>query len=157
MHKPAVTVTDGNGKKLKKDTDYSVKYVNAKKAVGKYSVKITFKGKYSGTVTLTYKVNPKGTTLKSLTKDKKAITVKWNKQATQTTGYQIQTATNKGFTKNKKLTTVSKTGTVSKKITGLKAKTTYYVRIRTYKNVKINGETVKLYSGWSKVKSVKTK
>lgn len=33
----------------------------------------------------------------------------------------------------------------------------YYVRIRTYKTVKINGKSVKLYSSWSKAKSVKIK
>ena len=37
------------------------------------------------------------------------------------------------------------------------AKKKYYVRIRTYKNVKFNGKTVKVYSSWSKSKSVKTK
>lgn len=156
VRKPVVSVTTADGAKLNK-SNYTVKYTTGCKVVGKHTVTVTFKGNYSGTVTKTFNINPKGTTLKSLAKDKKAITVKWNKQATQTTGYQIQTATNKGFTKNKKLTTVSKTGTVSKKITGLKAKTTYYVRIRTYKNVKIKGETVKFYSGWSKYKSVKTK
>ncbi|MDD6620781.1 MAG: hypothetical protein PUE75_06810 [Eubacteriales bacterium] len=45
----------------------------------------------------------------------------------------------------------------SKTIKNLKSKKKYYVRIRTYKNVKLNGKTVKVYSSWSKVKSVKTK
>ena len=31
------------------------------------------------------------------------------------------------------------------------------VRVRTYKTVKIGGKSVKLYSGWSKAKSVTTK
>jgi hypothetical protein len=52
-----------------------------------------------------------------------------------------------------KTITVSKNKTVSRKITGLKAKTSYYVQIRTYK--KIGSKTY--YSGWSKAKSVKTK
>ena len=72
------------------------------------------------------------------------------------TGYEIQYSTNKKFTSSKKAT-VTGYGTVSKKVTGLKAKTTYYVRIRTYKTVTVNGKSEKLYSGWSATKSVKTK
>ena len=153
VQKPTVTVTDANGKKIVAKNNYTVKYVNAKKAVGQYTVKITFKGKYKGTIEKTYKIVPKGTSISKLTKDKKAITVKWKKQATQTTGYEIQVATNKAFTKNKKLTTVTKNATVSKKVTGLKAKTKYYVRVRTYKTV----SGVTYYSSWSGAKSVKTK
>lgn len=157
VQKPTVTVTDSNGKKIAAKNNYDVKVVNAKKAVGQYTVKITFKGNYSGTVSKTYKIVPKGTTVSKLTNAKKAITVKWKKQATQTTGYEIQMATDKAFTKNKKLTTVAKTATVSKKVTGLKAKTKYFVRIRTYKTVKINGKSTKIYSAWSAAKNVKTK
>ena len=61
--------------------------------------------------------------------------MKWKKQsekmaATRITGYEIQYSTNKKFTSVKKAT-VKGYGATSKKITGLKAKTTYYVRIRT--------------------------
>ncbi len=80
------------------------------------------------------------------------ILVKWNKNASAN-GYQVQFATNKGFTKNKKTVTVKKAKTVSttwKK--GTKGKT-YYVRVRTYKTV--NGK--KYYSIWSVVKKVKAK
>ena len=42
-------------------------------------------------------------------------------------------------------------------VTKLKAKKKYYVRVRTYKKVKINGKSTKIYSGWSKVKTVVTK
>ncbi len=43
--------------------------------------------------------------------------------------------------------------TTQNKVKKLKAKKKYYVRIRTYKT--LNGK--KVYSSWSKVKSVKTK
>jgi hypothetical protein len=52
---------------------------------------------------------------------------------------------------------VSKQKKTSTAIKNLKGKKKYYVRIRTYKNVKFNGKTVKVYSSWSKSKSVKTK
>lgn len=68
------------------------------------------------------------------------------------TGYQIQLATDKNFTKNKKTVTVKGYNKVSKKVTGLKGGKKYYVRIRTYKTV---GGTY--YSPWSKVKTVKVK
>ena len=73
--------------------------------------------------------------------------------ASRITGYQIQLATNKKFTRNKKTVTVKGYKSVSKKVTKLKAKKKYYVKIRTYKTV---GGT-RYYSPWSKTKSVKTK
>ncbi|MCH5315980.1 MAG: fibronectin type III domain-containing protein [Eubacterium sp.] len=110
--------------------------------------------KYKGTVKKTFTIKPKSTSLKSVTsKKKKSIKVIWNKQATQTTGYEIQYATNSKFTKNKKTVTVSKNKTTSKTISKLKANKKYYVRVRTYKTV--NGK--KYYSSWSKYKTVKTK
>ena len=96
---------------------------------------------------------PKGTSITKLTKAKKAFTVKWRKQAVQTTGYQIQYALNSAFTSNKRTVTVSGAGKTSQKIKNLAKKKKYYVRIRTYK--KVNG--VKYYSAWSAKKSVKTK
>jgi hypothetical protein len=82
--------------------------------------------------------------------------VKWNKQATQTTGYEIQYAANSKFS-SAKTVNVKKNGTTSTTIKSLKGKTKYYVRIRTYKTVKVNGENTKVYSSWSKAKTVTTK
>ena len=71
-------------------------------------------------------------------------------------GYQIQYSTDKKFKKNNKTVTAKKSST-SATVKKLKSKKTYYVRIRTYKTVKINGKSTKVYSSWSKFKSVKTK
>jgi len=150
--KPAVTIKDTDGNTLTKGTDYTLSYSNTKNP-GTASVKIKFIGNYSGTVTETYKIVPKGTKISSIKKAKNAvITVKWKKQTKKTTGYQIQLATNKKFTKNKKTVTVKSNKTTSKKIKGLKGSKKYYVRIRTYKTV----DGKKYYSSWSKVKTVKT-
>lgn len=154
--KPSVTVKDSKGNKIAA-SNYTVTYASGRKNVGKYSVKITFKGNYSGSKTLYFTINPKATTLSSVTAKSKGFTVKWKKQATQTTGYEVQYATDSKFAKNKKTVTVSKNSTTSKTISKLKAKKKYYVRIRTYKTVKVNGKSTKLYSSWSKAKSVKTK
>ena len=150
---PKVIVKDRTGKTLVKNTDYTVSYAKGRKYVGKYAVKITFKGKYSGTKTLYFTIKPKATSISSLTAGSKKFTVKWKKQATQTTGYQVQVATNKKFKKNKKTVTIKKQKTTKTTVKKLKAKKKYYVRVRTDKIV--NGK--KVYSSWSKVKSVKTK
>ena len=157
VRKPSIKTIGGNA--LKSGTDYTAKWSNkSSKNVGTYTVTITGKGNYTGVTKATYKINPKGTSLKKPAGAKKAITVKWAKQSakmatSRITGYQIQLATNSKFTKNKKTVTVKGYKKVSKKVTKLKGGKTYYVKIRTYKTIK--GK--KYYSKWSKVKAIKTK
>ena len=153
---PKVIVKDRTGKTLVKNTDYTVSYAKGRKYVGKYAVKITFKEKYSGTKTLYFTIKPKATSISSLKAGSKKFTVKWKKQATQTTGYQVQYSASSKFSKAKTVT-VGKNTTVSKKISKLSGKKKYYVRVRTYKTVKINGKSIRIYSGWSKAKTVTTK
>ena len=95
---------------------------------------------------------PKSAKFKKVKSAKKAISVEW-KKVSGVKGYQIQVATNKKFKKNKKTVNIKKQKTTKTTVKKLKAKKKYYVRIRTYKIV--NGK--KVYSSWSKVKSVKTK
>ena len=95
---------------------------------------------------------PKSTSIKKVKAAKKAISVIWKKVG-GVKGYQVQVATDKKFKKNKKTVTVKKQKTTKTTVKKLKAKKKYYVRVRTYKIV--NGK--KVYSAWSKVKSVKTK
>ena len=75
----------------------------------------------------------------------------------ETSGYQVQYAKDKKFTKSVKTTTVSKSTTVKKVVKKLSAKKTYYVRVRTYKKVKIGKNVEKMYSGWSVMKKIKVK
>ncbi|RHQ55298.1 fibronectin type III domain-containing protein [Dorea sp. AF24-7LB] len=149
--KPAVKAVVG-GKKLKAGTDYKVSYSDNKN-VGKAKAVVTFKGKYTGKITKSFVINPKGTSLKSVKRAKKAFKATWKKQSKQTTGYQIQYSTKKGFGSKVKTVTVSKNKVTSKTIKSLKKNQKYYVRVRTYKKA---GNS-KFYSGWSKTKSVKTK
>ena len=150
--KPSVTVKDEKGKALKLGTDYTVSYPSGCKNVGSYTVTVKLKGKYSGKKMLTFKINPKATALKTVSGKKQALLVKWKKQTKQVTGYQLQVATNKAFTKNKKTVNVKGAKKASSTVKKLKSKKKYYVRIRTYKTV--GGK--KIYSKWSKVKSAKT-
>ena len=154
---PSVVIKDSKGRTIGSG-NYKLTTPSGRKNVGQYTYKITFKNEYSGTKNLTLTIKPKGTSIKSLSKAKKAFTVKWKKQASQTNGYQIQYSTNKAFnTKDTVTKTISKNKTTKATVKKLKAKKTYYVKVRTYKNVKISGKTVKVYSDWSKVKNVKTK
>ena len=152
---PSVTVKDSKGKKISSKY-YTVTYSKGRKYVGKYTVTIKFKGNYSGTVKKTFTIKPKSTSISRLTAGKKKFTVKWKKQSTQTTGYQIQYSTSSKF-KSYKTVTVGSNKTASKTISKLKAKKKYYVRVRTYKVVKVNGKNTKIYSSWSKAKAVTTK
>lgn len=97
-------------------------------------------------------VKPKKTSIKKLSKGKKKFTVTWAK-ISGVKGYQIQYSSDKKFKKNNKSVTVTKQKTTKATVKKLKSKKKYYVRVRTYKTV--NGK--KIYSSWSKVKSVKTK
>lgn len=157
VKKPSVIVKDTNGNRIAA-SNYTASYQSGRKKPGKYTVTIKFKGSYAkyGTVKKTFTIKPKGTSISKLTKKKKGFTVKWKKQATQTSGYQIQYSTSGKF-KNAKTVTVSKNKTTSKTVKKLKAKKKYYVRVRTYKTVKVNGKSTKIYSAWSKAKSVTTK
>lgn len=153
---PSVTVKDNKGRKLKNGTDYTVKYSSGRKNVGRYAVKVTFKGNYTGSKTVYYYIIPKSTSISRVSALKKGFKLSWKKQKTQTTGYQIQYSTSRKF-KKAKTVNVSKNKTTSKSIKKLSSKKKYYVRVRTYKKVKINGKTKKVYSSWSKTKTVKTR
>ena len=153
--KPKVTVKNNKGNIIDSKY-YTVSYINNKN-VGQAILKIKFDGLlYSGTLSKNYKIIPKPTVISSLKKKRKGFTLKIKKQSIQTTGYQIQYSTSKKFSSSK-TKMISKNKTLSKTVSKLKKKKKYYVRVRTYKNVKINGKTVRIYSNWSKVKTVKTK
>ena len=149
--KPSVTVKNANGTKLT-TSSYTVTYASGRKNVGTYKVTIKMKGNYSGTKTLTFKIIPPKTTIKSLTAGKKSLKVAITKKSTQVTGYQIQYSTKKSFS-SYSTKTVSSYKTTTVTLSSLSAKKTYYVRVRTYKTV--NGK--KYYSGWSTIKYKKTK
>ncbi|MCD7723759.1 MAG: fibronectin type III domain-containing protein, partial [Clostridiales bacterium] len=160
---PSVTVTDANGNTISSKY-YTVTYisratgktVSSMKSVGKYYVKVKLTGNYSGTVKKAVTIKPKATSISALTTASKGFTVKWGKVTSCTTGYQIQYSTDKSFS-SKTTKTVKDNTQTSKTITGLKANQKYYVRIRTYKTVTVDGSTTKIYSSWSSVTAVTTK
>ena len=154
VQKPQVTVKNAKGEVIK---GYTVKYAGNCKNVGKYKVTLTFKGDYNGTKTKTFKIAPKSVKVKSLKAAKKRFNIKWSKQTTQVTGYQVQYSTDKNFVKAVKNKKITKNSVVTKTVKNLKSKKVYYVRARTYTTVKYNGEQMNLHSDWSKVKKVTVK
>jgi len=152
---PKIIVKDSKGKTISSKY-YTVSKPSGRKNIGKYTYTIKFKGAYSDNKAkkLILTIKPAKTTIKAPKAAKKDITVKWTKgKSSQVSGYEILLATNNKFTKNKKTVTVKGVNITSKKVTKLKIKTKYFVKVRTYKTVK----GVKIYSDWSKVKTCKTK
>ena len=158
VQRPTVTVTDSKGKALTYKKDFTLTYSDFNsKNVGRYTVTVKLIGNYSGTKTFPYYINPKPTEFVPSNKGgfkaiSRGFTIKWNKQASQTTGYQIQYATKRDFS-NAATITIANPNTTSYTSKGRAGNTRYYVRVRTYK--KIGNGT--FYSSWnSGVKSVVT-
>ena len=86
-----------------------------------------------------------------LTAGQKKVTVRWKKQRKNTDGYEIQYSTNKKFKKAVKTVTVKNNKKNIKTIKKLKrGKEIFTVCIRTYKDVFSSGQTIRVYSDWSK-------
>ena len=91
--------------------------------------------------------------IKKMKNASKKIKITFKKIADKNPGYyEIQYSTNRKFKKGTKTLKVNakKTKATIKK---LKGKKKYYVRVRLYKNV----AGIKLYSSWTKTKSIKTR
>lgn len=127
---------------------------------GKYSITVTFKANAAVKGTETglqiYGLSRPKVTIKSAkSSKKKKLTVKWNNNVSNATGYEVQYSTSKKFTKKTtKTVTVKGKKSKSKTISKLKSKKTYYVRVRAYKN---QGDGERFYGKWSSVKTVKVK
>lgn len=151
--KPKAIVKDSKGNVLKENTDYVLKYKNNKSS-GVAKAYVKFKGNYKGCERLYFYVKPKAHNIVRLKAKKTAIAVKWKKQPAGVDGYEIQCSKSKKF-KMRRVLLAEKRKTTSYKIINLERSSRYYIRIRSYSYDNINGK--RLYSKWSKVKSVKTK
>ncbi len=128
--------------------------------------KVTIKGTGIATITVTaaatgyetktlkttVKVSPSKGSAPSLKVLKgRKLKVSWKKDK-RATGYQVQYCISKAFKKGVKTIPISKNKTITKTISKLANGKRYYVRVRAYKNVKVNKKTQKLYGPWSNVK-----
>ena len=147
--KPELNITY-KGQELVQGKDYTVSWKNNKK-IGTATVTVTGKGFYIGKKTATFKIVPKAVKFTTMKVGKKQMTLRWSK-GKSIDGYEIEYGLKKNFKKAKKITIRS--AKIAKTIVrGLKAKKTYYARIRAFKTVK--GK--KYYSAWSKVEKAKVK
>lgn len=155
--KPVPTVQMG-AVRLQKGSDYTVSYSNNTK-VGTATVLVKGKGNYAGTVRMNFSIvapKVKAVKISALKAGKKAFSVTWKRASGSVSRYQLQYSTSKKFTKatTKTLTVkTSKAQMLSKSVKKLKAKKTYYVRVRTV--YQVGDET--FVSSWSTAKKVKTK
>lgn len=91
------------------------------------------------------------TEIVKLSSTEDSIKIKW-KKIEKSSGYQIQIATSKDFKKGSKKYNIKKGTATSKTVTKLKSGKKYYTKIRAYRIV----NDKKVYSAWSKTKSIKT-
>lgn len=76
-HKPTVTVIDCNGNALADGTDYTVGYEAGRIQPGKYTVKVTLKGNYSGVHRRYFTVTPKAVATLEAESTSDSITISW--------------------------------------------------------------------------------
>ena len=146
---PGVVVKDSAGKVLKNGTDYTVTYASGRKNPGKYAVKVTFKGNYTGSKTLYYTIAPAVPTVAVAAGSKRAV-VKWTKQV-GATGYVVYMATSANGKYTKIATVKNTVNSFTKK--GLVTGRTYYFKVQAY--TVSGGQTI--YGGLSAAKGVKIK
>lgn len=176
-----ISVTSADGTRiLRAGTDYFVSY-SPNMSAGTASITISGILPYTGTIVREFAIRPAATpapapvpvqptaapqapdkqnkkitlgraSISSVTVSGRKLTLKWKKVA-KASGYHIQIARNKSFTKGLKNYKVS-SSYVKGWVKG-KKKTTYYIRIRAYAYDSSEGEWV--YGRYSAVKKKKTK
>lgn len=125
--KPSVTVTDTDGKKLILNTDYTLKYSSGRTNPGIYKVKVTFKGNYSGSKTLSFTIIPEKTTV-TAKQSASAIKLTW-KAVTGAYGYRVYQYNEKT---GKWVTVIKTTKETSYTFKSLDSGTTYKYSVKPY-------------------------
>ena len=163
ISKPGVTLKNSQGQKLASKY-YTLTYysrssgtrVSSIKAIGQYKAKVSLKGNYSGTKYLYFSVGLRAIRLGSVTPGKKSITVKW-KADSSVSGYQVMLAENASFSAGVKTAMVNSSSTASCQFVNLKAGKVYYVKLRAFKDIRVDGRSARMYSGYTGSKSAKAK
>ena len=144
VKEPEVTLKI-DSKKLIKGTDYDVKYYNNKN-IGSARAVVIGIGEYAGEeYPVSFKIIPKAPDIKKIKSAKTSITFSWGK-VKGADGYEVEVvSSNTEDVRDSKKTSV--------KIEGLESETTYYLRLRSYKDV----DGKRWFSNKSNVKQVKTR
>jgi len=147
--KPSVTSFKFNGFDFKTGDDAAVSY-GTNKAIGKGAVKLTGKGNFTGTKTVSFKINPKKNAVSKIEAGSRQMKVTWSRPdrtAQGITKYQMRYRV-KGATSWKSVKTYS-ASTSSATVKSLTKGKQYQVQVRSYKTV----SGVKYYSAWSAAKT----
>ena len=128
---PRLSVYDKDKKRLTYKTDYTAKYSQDSTQVGKYTLTVTFKGRYSGTKVLDYYIIPSAPKTVKASQKVNSITLSWEKVA-GATGYRVFVY-NSGTKKYKALKTTTSDSYTHTKLTTCKA---YTYIVKAYKKVK---------------------
>ncbi|MGN0384001.1 MAG: leucine-rich repeat protein [Eubacterium sp.] len=146
--KPSITIKDSRTL-LTAGTDYTISY-GTNKSIGKGTITIKGKNKYTGTRTISFNIIP-NTLAKPVFKSNTQKTVKlsWTAKNSDVTGYQVYMYNSSTKTWVLKKTTTS----TSCKITKLTPGTKYKFKVRSYKVV----SGTKYYSAFSPVRTTCTK
>lgn len=126
---PSVVVKDSKGNKLTKGEDYTVTYgSSSRSAIGRYSVKVTFRGEYSGSKTLYFTIGPKNpSSVSAKLYGYDDVKVSWSK-VSGATGYVVYYKKSTATSWSSKSTT----GT-SVKLADLADGVKYNIKVVTYK------------------------
>lgn len=143
--RPKVKVIRNFENQLKVNRDYTVTY-SSNKNIGTGKIKITGKGSYTGSKTISFTITPGKTKIKTAKRSSKGqVSLTWSKAA-GASGYLVARSTNgKKWTK---AATVKSTSFTDKKA---KKGTAYQYKVRAYK--KVGKKTI--YGPYSSVKKVK--
>ena len=128
--KPSVKVYDSKGKKLTEGDDYKLSRPSSSKKIGKYTIKVTFKGDYTGTKNLYYTIGPKNTSsVKATLYGYDDVKVTW-KKVSGASGYKVYYKKSSSDTWSSKTTTSTST-----KLSNLSDGVKYEIKVVAYKTI----------------------
>lgn len=162
---PSVQITDSEGKEISPE-DYTLTCVSradgkessAVKNIGQYKLRVDFRNDYSGTRELYFSVKPQNMKITSVGDTTAGYRVNWKANGA-VTGYEVEFSLNSSFARNvQRFSTDEKncctclfrrSSLPQAKLSRLRGKR-YYVRIRSYKVVQVDGGEAYMYSPWSR-------
>ena len=136
-----------NGLTLKNGTHYIVSYSNNKN-VGTATIKLTGKENYYSTISKTFKIQPKGTSISKFANKKKNQFDAVVKSVSGVTGYQYRYKKHSASS----YSSAAKCSKTTCTVKSLSKSTKYDIQVRTYQ--KVSGTNY--YSSWSTAKSITT-
>ncbi|MBR3816087.1 MAG: hypothetical protein IKJ27_05130 [Clostridia bacterium] len=130
---PSIRFYDSEGNRLVYKTDFTVKYPSQRKKPGKYTAKVTFKGKYEGEKLITFTIKPSAVNL-SASSDKSSVILSWD-DLPEATGYRVY----RYNTSTKKYKALKTTLGTAYTDSALEPGKRYYYVVKAY--TKVKGET----------------